>query len=105
MPVTRKQAAKKAISRKATVKKIPEVTEVDEELADLDPVEVTTVGSVTVIYDIEKETPGTQRFKERERGEGELPVTGVLYMKKTAFRELGEPVVITVVITPGEVAA
>lgn len=96
-------ARKRTPAKKTTpAKKAVPAADVDEELADLDPVEVPTVESYELVYDIEKETPGTQRFKERERGEGELPVTGVLYMKKSAFRELGEPTVITVTIARGE---
>jgi hypothetical protein len=98
----RKRATKKAAPAKAAPKKAVPVPDVDEDLADLEPVNIATVDQLVSVYDIEKETPGTQRFKEREPEEGGLPATGILYLKKTAFRELGEPSVITVTIVPGE---
>jgi hypothetical protein len=93
---TRKRAAKKV----TPTKKAQRTTVEDDELDDLDVVDIEVKDSITAIYDVEKETAGTWRYKERVE-EGELPVTATLYLKKTSVRELGEPAVITVTIAGG----
>lgn len=97
----RKRTTKRATPAKTALKPVPDV---DEDLADLDPVDPPTVDSHTVMFDFEKETSGTWRYKERVLNEGDLPVIGTLYVKKTAIREMGEPAVMTLTITAGEPA-
>jgi hypothetical protein len=99
MAVT-KRAPKKAPAKKVAPRK--QVPVEDEELADLEPVDVPTVDQLVRVFDIHNETAGTWRYKEREGEEGELPISRWLYVKKTAFRELGEPAVLRVTYQAGE---
>ena len=93
---TRKRTVKKAAPVKRTVAKV------EDDLDDLDVVEdAASVEKFTIVFDVEKQTPGTYRYKERF-AEGDLPVCGTLYLKRTAVSQLGEPAIITVTIQVGE---
>jgi hypothetical protein len=60
----------------------------------------TAVKGTTVHFDFEKETPGTQRYKER--GDDDTPVVvGTLYLKKDAAEALDNPESLTVTIKAG----
>lgn len=56
-----------------------------------------TSGSVTLHFTFEKETPGTNRY--REDGDRADHVVGTLYVKKAALKKLGNPSTVTVAIT------
>lgn len=58
---------------------------------------VKSTKSTTVHFDMEKETPGTVRYKER--GDEDAPVVvGTLYLKKDAAAALDNPDSLTVTI-------
>ncbi len=54
---------------------------------------------VTLKFSIERETKGTMRYKEQVAGEFDEPVSGTLYVRKSAFKAEGRvPEVLTVTI-------
>lgn len=105
-PAAKKRAAKKAAApakKAAAARKVVDDEELDELDEAPDSALVEPGEPVRAVYDAERETPGTMRYKERVKDK-ELPVTNVVYIKKTSFRDLGEPSVLTGVYVYGEIA-
>jgi len=56
---------------------------------------------LVVKFDFEKSTPNTNRYKEREREDGEPSMIGTVYLQKFAAKKLGDPKVLEVSIKKG----
>jgi hypothetical protein len=60
---------------------------------------VTVSKGVTVKMTLDKETPGTMRYRE-EQAPGEPAVIGTLYVPKSTVKALGAPAKIVVSVEP-----
>lgn len=53
---------------------------------------------ITIDFEVEKETPGTIKFKE-VTPRGEAPISGSFYVKKYVAERLGNPQRLTLTVT------
>lgn len=55
---------------------------------------------ITLVFDMDAETPNTVRFQEQHEGDRSNRIMGKVYVKKTQLTKWGNPKQIEVTVTP-----